>query len=87
MPAATLISENSRHLSSSTNTPNSLTIRPYPTVTPSAPDASYFPPQMFQPTAPRLVENNTPKDDNPPNYDEAITMMSQQNCRIDSPQK
>ena len=100
MPISTIISENLRHISpvshisnplairppstSTINIPNLLTIRPYPTLTPSAPDIEVFPQQILQPTAPRLIEDNTPKYDSPPNYDEAMAMMSQQNRELDS---
>jgi len=99
MPIATIV-ENLRHISSSTNTSNpsiitppttstvntsnSLTIRPYPTLTPSAPDIEFFTQQILQPTAPRLIEDNTRKYDSPPNYDEAMIMISQQNQQLDS---
>lgn len=68
MPVSTIISEYSRYSPSS----NFTTARPPTSITPTAPYAEHQQPQVFQPTAPRIVE------DSPPHYDEAMKIINQQ---------
>lgn len=72
LPVATIISERSP---SSNYTFNP---RPPTQITPTAPQVEHQLPQVFQPTAPRIDEDNTPKYDSPPNYDEAMKFLNQE---------
>lgn len=58
--------------------PNLIADIPQMSFSPSAPNVEYSQLQAYQPTAPSLDDANIPSYDCPPNYEEAMTMLRQQ---------
>ena len=75
MPVAILISE------TTVNEPPA----PTTTLTPSAPPFESLYPQVIQPTAPRIIEDDTPMYENPPSYDEAMEIINNNQKDHNSP--